>query len=192
MIVLKEQFKEVMCGINAEKIDYVALTDTNHNIKNETTAVVVKVEVIEAKNKNTSRVEEIEFDKHCSSSSRTDSLAKPLEWSCYQSTRLCDLYRELRRPLPWYIRRTKTLGTKTRVMHPPPIFPQAKTGVSSAALKYNATERIKNLAKHRPISKTDKYDEQMCFSVKPLALKYKPSLRIEQLAKPRFPQKDSS
>lgn len=93
MIVLKEQFKEVMCGINAEKIDYVALTDTNHNIKNETTAVVVKVEVIEAKNKNTSRVEEIEFDKHCSSSSRTDSLAKPLEWSCYQSTRLCDLYR---------------------------------------------------------------------------------------------------
>lgn len=77
-------------------------------------------------------------------------------------------------------------------MHPSPIFPQAKTGVSSAALKYNATERIKNLAKHRPISKTDKYDERMCLTVKPLALKYKPSLRIVQLAKARFPQKDSS
>lgn len=35
MITLKEQFKDVVCGINAEKIDYVALTDTDHNIINE-------------------------------------------------------------------------------------------------------------------------------------------------------------
>jgi len=93
MIALKEQFKDVMCGINAEKIDYIALTDTDHNIINKTTAVVVNVEGIEAKNKNTSRVEEIEFNKNYSSSSRIDSLAKPLKWSCYQSTRLCNVYR---------------------------------------------------------------------------------------------------
>lgn len=94
MIVLKADFKDMMCGINAEKIDCVALKDKNHKIINETTtAVVVNVEGIEAKYKKTSRVGEIEFDKHCSSSSRTDSLAKPLKWSCYQSTRLCDVYR---------------------------------------------------------------------------------------------------
>lgn len=91
MIALKEEFKDVLCGINAEKIDCIALTDIDHNIINETT-VLVNVEGIETKYKKTFRVGEIEFDKNCSSSSRTDSLANPL-WSCYQSTRLCNVYR---------------------------------------------------------------------------------------------------
>lgn len=90
--------------------------------------------------------------------------------------------------IPWSRNRPNVVNEKNQVVQPPPLPPQSKTstGVSRAALKYEASDHIKRLAKHRSMPKA--VDEKNCFSVKPLSLVYKPSLRILQLSKPRIRQ----
>ncbi|XP_060879545.1 uncharacterized protein LOC132951688 [Metopolophium dirhodum] len=93
---------------------------------------------------------------------------------------------DVRRPLPWFTKGLSTSRkTTTRVVRPLPVLPKARTGISQAALKYKATDRIKKLAEHRSVPKTYSFDERLCFSVKPQALTYSPSFRIRQLAMPR-------
>jgi len=72
-----------------------------------------------------------------------------------------------------------------RVVQPPPVIPKKITGISKAALNYNASDRIKNLAKPRSLPKTETIDKQPRVTIKPQALAYKPSLRIQQLALPK-------
>jgi len=88
--------------------------------------------------------------------------------------------------IPWSRSRPKVADGKSQVVHPPPIPPRTKTstGVPCAALKYEASDHIKQLAKHRPTTKA--VDDKKCFLVKPLSLIYQPSLRILQLSKPRI------
>ncbi|CAI6367605.1 unnamed protein product [Macrosiphum euphorbiae] len=70
--------------------------------------------------------------------------------------------------------RLESCLTEVNQLCQPPLPPRNKTEVSLAALKYEASEHIKRLAKHRPTPKVD--DEKKCFMVKPLSLIYKPSL----------------
>jgi len=98
---------------------------------------------------------------------------------CYTIT----YFTEVNRKIPWCKKGPKAPDDKVHVIRPPPQPARTKTGVSRAALKYEATDHIKRLAKHRPIPKKD--DDKKFFSVKPLSLIYKPSPRINELAKPR-------
>ncbi|XP_060879634.1 uncharacterized protein LOC132951729 isoform X2 [Metopolophium dirhodum] len=119
-------------------------------------------------------------------SSRIDSLAKPLARLRKPSIRLSAVFRGVDHQIPWCKKGPNVPNDKPQVVcgHPPPLPQRNKTGVSRAALKYEASEHIKRLAKHRPTPKVD--DEKKCFMVKPLSLIYKPSLRIQQLSKPRI------
>jgi len=71
------------------------------------------------------------------------------------------------------------------VVKPSPVLPNTISGISKAALNYNASDRIKNLAKHRSMPITKPIEKKICNVIKPQALAYKPSLRIQQLALPR-------
>jgi len=98
-------------------------------------------------------------------------------------------FTEVDNQIPWSKKGPNVPNEKPKVVirqtPPLPAPPtRTKTGVSQAALKYEASEHIKRLAKHRP--KPNAEDENKCFSVKPLSLIYKPSLRIQQLSKPRI------
>ncbi|KAL4148424.1 hypothetical protein QTP88_002669 [Uroleucon formosanum] len=116
-------------------------------------------------------------------SSRIDNLAKPLARLRKPSIRLNTVFRGVDNQIPWSIKGPNFPNEKHQVVnHQPP--PRTKTGVSQAALKYEASEHIKQLAKHRPKPKVG--DENKCFLVKPLSLIYKPSPRIQQLSKPRI------
>eukprot|EP00102_Acyrthosiphon_pisum_P022520 XP_016659730.1 PREDICTED: uncharacterized protein LOC100569661 [Acyrthosiphon pisum] len=122
----------------------------------------------------------------CPPSKRNGNFADPMAWLLKPSSRMAVVYRDVRRPLPWFTKGLSTSRkTTTRVVHPPPVLPNARTGVSQAALKYKATDRIKKLAEHRSVPKMYSFDERLCFSVKPHTLTYSPSLRIRQLAMPR-------
>ncbi|XP_022161003.1 uncharacterized protein LOC111027087 [Myzus persicae] len=119
-------------------------------------------------------------------SSRIDSLAKPLARLRKPSIRLSAVFREVDPQIPWSKKGPKVQNEKPQVVIPtqPPLPPRTKTGVSRAALKYEASEHIKQLAKHRSKPKVE--DENKCFLVKPSSLIYKPSLRIQQLSKPQI------
>lgn len=92
-------------------------------------------------------------------------------------------FTDVNRKIPWCKKGPKAPNNKVQVIKPPPQPAKTKTGVSRAALKYEASDHIKRLAKQRPLPKND--DEKKFFSVKPLSLIYKPSPRIDELAKPR-------
>ncbi|CAI6368165.1 unnamed protein product [Macrosiphum euphorbiae] len=119
-------------------------------------------------------------------SSRIDDLAKPLARWRKPSIRPKAFFREVDHQIPWCKKGPNVPKEKPQVVcvQQPPLPPRKNTGVSRAALKYEASEHIKQLAKHRPTPKVD--DEKKCFTVKPLSLIYKPSLRILQLSKPRI------
>ncbi|KAE9532983.1 hypothetical protein AGLY_009411 [Aphis glycines] len=116
-------------------------------------------------------------------SSRIERLAMPLPRWRKPQIRLRNVNKKVNRKIPWCKKGPKAPDDKVQVIRPPPLPARTKTGVSRAALKYEATDHIKRLAKHRPIPKKD--DDKKFFSVKPLSLIYKPSPRINELAKPR-------
>ncbi|XP_003242536.1 uncharacterized protein LOC100573479 [Acyrthosiphon pisum] len=124
------------------------------------------------------------------SSSRIESLAKPVARLRKPNIRLSTVFRGVDHQFPWCKKGPNVPNEKTQVAWSqlPPLPTTNKTGVSRAALKYEASEHIKRLAKPRPKAKVD--DEKKCFMVKPLSLIYKPSLRIQQLSKPRIREDD--
>jgi len=95
------------------------------------------------------------------------------------------LFTEVDPQIPWCKKGPNAPNNQVKVINtttqPSPI---SKTGVSRAALKYEPSDNIKRLAKHRIIPKVE--DDKQCFSVKPLSLIYKPSPRINQLSMPRI------
>ncbi|KAL4119400.1 hypothetical protein QTP88_012209 [Uroleucon formosanum] len=119
-------------------------------------------------------------------SSRIDSLAKPSARWAKPLIRKSAVCQEAEHRIPWSRNIPKVAKGKSQVVHPPPPPPRTKTstGVPCAALKYEASDHIKQLAKHRPMKKA--VDEKKCFLVNPLSLVYQPSLRILQLSKPRI------
>ncbi|XP_015367292.1 PREDICTED: uncharacterized protein LOC107164110 [Diuraphis noxia] len=118
------------------------------------------------------------------SSSRIERLAKPLARFAKPSNRLSAVFRETDHQIPRSVKGPYVAKGRNQVVRPPPRTKTTTTGVSRAALKYEASDHIKRLAKHRPMPKAD--DQNKYFSVKPLSLVYKPSLRIQQLSKPRI------
>lgn len=94
--------------------------------------------------------------------------------------------------IPWSRNRKIVAIGKNQVVNPPPPPPtrtKTSTGVARASLKYEASDHIKKLAKHRTMPKV--VEEKNCFSVKPLSLAYKPSLRILELSKPRIRENET-
>ncbi|XP_025191894.1 testicular haploid expressed gene protein-like [Melanaphis sacchari] len=109
---------------------------------------------------------------------RIEQLAKPLA-----RRRKPLIVKEVNSTIPWCIKGPDPLKRTMQVISPPPPRATTETGVSSSALRYEASENIKRLAKPRKIPKKE---DKECFTVvKPLLLNYKPSLRILQLAKPQ-------
>ncbi|XP_025201826.1 uncharacterized protein LOC112599223 [Melanaphis sacchari] len=114
-------------------------------------------------------------------SSRIERPAKPLARLRKPLIRVNAVYLHVDYQITWCNKGLDPPDTKIQViLCPSPQRATTETGISCAALKYEASENIKLLAKPRPIPKTD---DKKCFSVKPLSLTYKSSLRYLQLSK---------
>ncbi|XP_025192108.1 uncharacterized protein LOC112592300 [Melanaphis sacchari] len=115
-------------------------------------------------------------------SSRIERLAEPLARWRKPLIRVNVVFQEIDHQILWYKKTPSSFDKKIIVIHTPPQHTKTESGVSRAALKYEASENIRRLAKPRSIPKTD---DEKCSSVKSSSLVYKPSLRILQLSKPR-------
>ncbi|XP_025205942.1 uncharacterized protein LOC112602204 [Melanaphis sacchari] len=118
------------------------------------------------------------------SSSRIDRLSKPLARLQKPLVRPNAILRKVDNQIPRCKKGLNFFKKEIKVVNPPPQLAKTESGVTRAALKYEASENIKRLAKHRPTLRV--VDDKKSFSVAPSSLNYKPSLRIDQLSKPRI------
>ncbi|KAF0757918.1 Uncharacterized protein FWK35_00020705 [Aphis craccivora] len=153
-------------------------------VLNEPTALTrhdvrTKIEVAEEKESD------MRIDGLYRPSSRIERLSMPLARWRKPLVRLVAVSKKVDPQIPWCKKGPNAPNNQVKVINPK-TQPSAitKTGVSPAALKYEPSDNIKRLAKHRKILKVD--DDKQCFSVKPLSLMYKPSPRINQLAMPKI------
>ncbi|KAE9536521.1 hypothetical protein AGLY_007310 [Aphis glycines] len=118
-------------------------------------------------------------------SSRIERLAMPLPRWRKPLVRLAAVSKKVDPQIPWCKKGPNAPNNQVKVINPTnkPLA-VTKTGVSPAALKYEPSDNIKRLAKHRRVHKAD--DDKQCFSVKPSSLIYQPSPRINQLSMPRI------